>query len=65
MKNMNILKVTWNCGLFSCFSQRLGAIISYANNNKQFPDIIDSSTQFETYKTNINEDITNYLLSNN
>jgi len=58
------IKVTHNSGLFSCFSQRLSAIIKYANENKVFPDIVDSSEQFLMYKTDKSVDITETLIQN-
>lgn len=55
------IKVTHSSGLFSCFSQRLSAIIHYANVHKSFPDSIDSSEQFGLYKEDPSIDITNIL----
>jgi|688.fasta_scaffold03590_19 hypothetical protein len=59
---MNKLIVTHNAGLFSCMSQRLRAIIVYANEHKIFPKIVDSSQQFMLYKQNQDNDITNFFL---
>lgn len=56
------VKVTHNAGLFSCFSQRLSAIIRYANQNKTFPDYVDSSEQFRMYKVDPSIDITDSLI---
>lgn len=58
----HILKVTHNAGLFSCFSQRLSAIISYANKNQIFPQHIDSSEQFSMYKPSPEIDVSNILI---
>lgn len=46
----NGICITWNCGFFSCCSQRLSKIIQYANSNQKFPDYVDSSRQFGLYK---------------
>lgn len=56
------LKVTHNAGLFSCFSQRLSAIIHYGYQYKMYPDEVDSSVQFDMYKAPGDGDITKYLL---
>jgi hypothetical protein len=48
--NQNGICIIWDCGFFSCCSQRLGQIIRYANNNQRFPDCVDSSRQFSLYK---------------
>lgn len=48
---MKTLTITHNAGFFSCCSIKLEEIIKYFNNNKILPDIVDSSNQFEWYKT--------------
>jgi len=55
-----MLSITHNAGFFSCCNVKLHKIINYFNNNKQLPDIIDSSRQFAMYKPfqMINKDIT-------
>jgi len=47
-----MLKVTHNSGFFSCCSVRLQEIIDFLNNNRQLPEIVDSSVQFHQYKNN-------------
>lgn len=55
---MDILKVTHNSGFFSCCCIRFLSIIDYYNKNKKLPDLVDSSKQFERYKTDKNVDYT-------
>lgn len=55
---MNILTVTHNSGFFSCCCIRFISIIDYYNKNKKLPDIVDSSKQFDRYKTDKNTDYT-------
>jgi hypothetical protein len=51
-----------NAGFFSCCTIKLGQIINYINNNLKFPDLVDSSHQFNWYKECQYEDITfNYF----
>ena len=50
----NGICVIHDCGFFSCFSQRLGQIIKYANLNREFPPYVDSSKQFSIFKLNNN-----------
>ena len=52
-----------NAGFFSCCSVKFQQIIKYINdNNLKFPDLVDSSQQFNWYKELLNEDITfNYF----
>ena len=52
-----------NAGFFSCCTIRFEQIIYYINdNNLKFPDLVDSSQQFNWYKERLNEDITfNYF----
>lgn len=54
---MNILKITHNAGFFSCCTIRLMKIIDFFNQNGYLPDLVDSSEQFQKYKSN-NIDIT-------
>lgn len=56
----DILKVTHNAGIFSCYSIRLEKIIEFFNRNKKLPTIVDSSTQFSFYKSQ-NEDLSKIL----
>jgi len=44
------LVTLWNCGFFSCMSQRLHCIITYSHIKKAYPVKIDSSAQFEVAK---------------
>jgi hypothetical protein len=55
-----MLKVTHNCGFFSCCSVKLHYIIEYFNKEKRLPDGVDSSEQFRIYKPlhMLHEDIT-------
>jgi hypothetical protein len=55
-----ILKVTHNAAFFSCCSIRLYEIINYFNSNKELPEIVDSSEQFQILK-NSPGDLTNYF----
>ena len=58
--------ITHNAGFFSCCSVILHEIINYINTNKQLPSNIDSSQQFEFYKTDKSLDITqDYFLHYN
>ena len=52
-----------NAGFFSCCSIKLKNIVEYIHNNLKFPDLVDSSLQFNWYKEkNKEEDITfNYF----
>tara|TARA_B100002052_G_C15858005_1_gene588590 strand:- start:60 stop:842 length:783 start_codon:yes stop_codon:yes gene_type:complete len=52
-----MIKITHNAGFFSCCSVRLTQIVEFINENKKFPDIVDSSQQFSWYK-NKAKDIT-------
>ncbi len=54
------VKVNHNAGFFSCCSVKLDNIIKYINKNKELPQYVNSSSQFEWYKpTNLkNKDIT-------
>ena len=45
-----MLKVTHNCGFFSCCSVKLHYIIEYFNKEKNLPEKVDSSEQFLIYK---------------
>lgn len=54
-----MLKIKHNAGFFSCCSIRLENIISFFNEKKMLPIYVDSSEQFNEYKLNINDDITN------
>jgi hypothetical protein len=58
-----MLKVTHNGGFFSCCTIRLQEIINFYNNNHILP-IIDSTEQFEVYKLNIKDDISNIFFKN-
>ena len=45
-----MIKVTHNCGFFSCCSVKLHYIIEYFNKEHKLPDHVDSSEQFVIYK---------------
>ena len=51
------LRVTHNAAFFSCCTIRLLEIIKYFNINKELPEIVDSSEQFQLHKSQ-NGDIT-------
>lgn len=55
-----MIKVTHNCGFFSCCSVKLHYIIEYFNKEKTLPEKVDSSEQFLIYKPlhMLKEDIT-------
>jgi len=55
---VNTLTVTHNSGFFSCCCVRLVSIVNYFNHNKKLPDIVDSSKQFDRYKTDKTIDYT-------
>jgi hypothetical protein len=55
-----VLRVTHNAAFFSCCSIRLYDIINYFNSNKELPEIVDSSEQFQMHK-NQPGDITHYF----
>jgi hypothetical protein len=46
-----MLKTTHNAGFFSCCSVKLNDIVDFVNANKKTPDVVDSSQQFQLYKT--------------
>ena len=45
------LTITHNAGFFSCCTIRLIEIVNFFNNNKNLPTIVDSSRQFDFYKS--------------
>jgi len=47
-----MLKITHDCGFFSCCSVRLWRITDYFNSNQKLPTDVDSSEQFSFYKNN-------------
>ena len=53
-----MLRVTHNAGFFSCCVIRLLEIVKYYNLNKKTPEIVDSSQQFQLYKSSNNIDLT-------
>jgi hypothetical protein len=55
---MSILNINHNWGFFSCCSIRLHEIVSFFNNNKKLPDIVDSTGEFGWYKVNTTKDVT-------
>lgn len=55
---MTTLKISHSYGFFSCSSIRLHMIVDYLQQNKNLPDIIDSSEQYNMYKHNHDKDIT-------
>ena len=61
-KYYKTVKINHNYGFFSCCSLKLEAISRYINEEKDIPKIVDSSNQFEWYKTEndkkTNRDIT-------
>jgi len=58
---MGTLIVTHNAGFFSCSTQRLRRIMDFFNSNKECPTVVDSSRQFEFYKTDPNSDLTPFF----
>jgi hypothetical protein len=50
--------ITHNAGFFSCCSVKLSNIINFFNNNKKLPEHVDSSAQFNWYKSNKSRDVT-------
>lgn len=55
-----MIRVTHNCGFFSCLSVKLHHILDYFNREKKLPEIVDSSEQFIIYKplNSLSNDIT-------
>jgi hypothetical protein len=48
-----------NSGFFSCCSVKLHAIVEFQNRYKRYPNVVDSSKQFEWYKKgNTHQDVT-------
>ena len=45
------LTITHNAGFFSCCTIRLIEIVNFFNNNKNLPIVVDSSRQFDFYKS--------------
>ena len=45
-----MIRVTHNCGFFSCTSVKLHHILDYFNKEKKLPEVVDSSEQFMVYK---------------
>jgi len=55
---MSTLCITHNAGFFSCCSVKLHTITNYINITRTFPTSVDSSAQFEWYKTPGEGDVT-------
>jgi len=51
------LTITHNAGFFSCCSIRLERIMQFYNEHQRLPDIVNSSQQFATYKTDKSVDL--------
>jgi len=49
---------TFNAGFFSCCSVKLFNIIEFIKKEKKLPAYVDSSQQFELYKSNPDKDVT-------
>jgi hypothetical protein len=45
-----MIRVTHNCGFFSCTSVKLHHVLEYYNREKKLPEVVDSSSQFIVYK---------------
>jgi len=52
-----IVKINHNAGFFSCCAIQLGLIIEYIKKYKKLPEKVDSSSTFEYYKYNKEDDI--------
>ena len=50
--------ITHNAGFFSCCSVRLHHIVKFINDFKELPYCVDSSKQYEWYKTTNDGDVT-------
>jgi hypothetical protein len=59
---MDKLVITHNAGFFSCCTIRLIEIVNSFNKNKNLPTIVDSSRQFEFYKSKP-EDISKFYFT--
>jgi hypothetical protein len=65
MENINrpTIKVTWNAGFFSCTTDRLRNILSFHHQQKILP-FVDSSEQYELYKDDGIDDISQFWRGN-
>ena len=59
---MDKLVITHNGGFFSCCTIRLIEILNFFNKNKKLPTFVDSSKQFEFYKSK-NEDLSKFYFT--
>lgn len=55
---MSTIYITHNSGFFSCCSVKLHIIVNYINTRRTLPFAVDSSAQFEWYKSPGDADIT-------
>ncbi len=60
-----ILKVIHNAGFFSCMTIRLQDIFSFMREHNSYPDLIDSSSQFQFFKSEAHIDISKYYIKEN
>lgn len=63
--NKNILKVIHNAGFFSNMTIRLQELFIYMKQHNCFPDDIDSSSQFQFFKSLSHEDVSKYYIKHN
>lgn len=55
------LTITHNAGFFSNCNMRLDAVVQFFNQHKRLPDEVDSSQQFEWYRTQPNDITCDYF----
>ena len=60
---MDVIRVCYDAGFFSCCAVRLCQIIKFFNKNNKLPSIVDSSGLWGKYKDRGDTDITNYFFA--
>lgn len=58
---MDVIRVCYDAGFFSCCAVRLCQIIRFFNKNNKLPSIVDSSGLWGKYKDQGDADVTNYF----
>lgn len=59
--NNSILKIHHTAGFFSCSTIRLESILEYYNLYHKLPNIVDSSIQYQLYKSGSNDCVVKYF----
>jgi hypothetical protein len=60
---MDVIRVCYDAGFFSCCAVRLCQIIKFFNKNNKLPSTVDSSGLWGKYKDRGDTDITNYFFA--